>query len=129
MELSFVFMFFGAVAGLAMYLVAADFRAVAKNVSHYDWRLLTIIFLATLIAFWCLPLVVIKDTFSSAVSILWGVHAMSLRPVAYRPDSSYFDYFRGLLEGFALGSFIASAIFAWLIHCLVVMFRQKRRQA
>jgi hypothetical protein len=128
MELSFVFMFFGAVAGLAMYLVAADFRAVAKNVSHYDWRLLTVIFLATSVAFWCLPLVVIKDTFSSAVVILRNVHATSLRPAPYRPDSSYFDYFRGLLEGFALFSFIASVIFAWLIQCLVIMFRQKRRQ-
>jgi hypothetical protein len=81
-----------------------------------------------LIAFWCLPLVVIKDTFSPAVSIVWSAHATSLRPAQYRPDSSYFDYFRRLLEDFALFSSIASAIFAWLIHCLVVMFRQKRRQ-
>ena len=128
MELSFIFMYLGAILGVVMYLLSTDFRAVVKTFPHYDWRLFIVIFLATLIAFWCLPLVVIKDTFSPAVSIVWNVHATSLRPAPYRPDSSYFDYFRRLLEGFALFSSIASAIFAWLIHCIVVMFRRKRQK-
>jgi hypothetical protein len=32
----------------------------------------------------------------------------------------------GLLESFALCSSIASVIVAWLIHCLIAIFRRKR---
>ena len=126
MELSFAIMFLGATFGVAAYLVSADFRAVVRDYRHYDWRILAGVLFALLLASWCLPLVVIKDTLSSAVVILRNVHATSLRPAPYRPDASYFEYFRGLLESFAVYSSIASLILAWLIHCMIAIFRRKR---
>jgi hypothetical protein len=70
MELSFAIMFLGATFGVVAYLVSADFRAVVRDYRHYDWRILAGVLFALLLASWCLPLVVIKDTLSSAVVIL-----------------------------------------------------------
>ena len=126
MELGFAIMFLGATVGVAAYLLSSHFRAVARDYRHYDWRLWVGILLLLLVVCWSLPLVVIKDTFSSAFVVLRDVHATSLRPPPYRPDSSYFDYFRRLLASFALYSSVGAVIFAWLIHCLIGIFRQKR---
>src|SRR5438876_11728595 len=93
MEISFAIMILGAVAGVAAYLLSAHFRSVAKDYHHYRWWLLVGILLLLLFASWVLPLVVIKDTFSPAMTILRDVRATSLRPPPYRPDPSYFDYF------------------------------------
>jgi hypothetical protein len=79
-----------------------------------------------LLASWFLPLVLIKDTLSPAFVILRDVHTTSLRPAPYRPNASYFNYFRRLLESFAVYSSIASLILAWLIHCLIAILRRKR---
>ena len=126
MEISLAITFLWATVGVAAYLLSSRFRAVARDYHHYRWGLLAGVLLLSLLAILCLPLVVIKDTFSSAFVVLRDVHATSLRPPPYRPDSSYFDYFRRLLAGFALYSVIGSAIFAWLTHCFVVLCRQKR---
>jgi hypothetical protein len=125
MEISLAIILLGATVGVAAYLLSSHFRAVAKDYHRYRWRLMAAVLLCLLLASWCLPLVVIKDTFSSALGVLRNVHAASLRPVPYRPDSGYFEYFRRLLGGFALYSAIGSAILAWLIHCFVIC-RQDR---
>ena len=126
MEISLAITFLAAAVGVVAYLLSSHFRAVARDYHRYRWRLLAGVLFLLLLASWCLPLVVIKDTFSSAFVVLRDVHATSLRPPPYRPDSSYFDYFRRLLGGFALYSAIGSAITAWLIHCFVLICRQKR---
>ena len=117
----------GALAVL-VYLLSNDFRATANNYRRYDWRLLIGSLLLLLIACWSLPLILIKDKLSPALRLMFDVHANSLRPAPYRPDSSYFDYFRRLLAQFALFTFITSGILAWLAHCIILLFRQRRRK-
>jgi ABC-type phosphate/phosphonate transport system permease subunit len=120
MEISLAITFLGATVGVAAYLLSSHFRAVARDYRHYRWRLMAAVLVSLLLVSWCLPLVVIKDTFSSAFVVLLDVLATSFRPPAYRPDSTYFDYFRRLLGGFAFYSAVGSAILAWLIHCFVI---------
>ena len=126
MEITQAITFLAAIVGAAAYLLSSHFRAVAKDCHGYHWRVLVFLLLLLVLASWCLPLVVIKDTFSSAFTVVRDVRATSMRPPAYRPDSSYFDYFRRLLGGFALYSVAGSAILAWLIHCFVLIQCQKR---
>ena len=127
MEIALSLVFVGALLAASAYLLSGAFRSVAKDYAHYHWRLLMGSLLVLLIAFWSLPLVVIKDTFSSALAIVRDVHADSLRPAEYRPSSSYFEYFHSSLVRFALFTFIASAIFAWVGHCLTLIFLRRRR--
>jgi hypothetical protein len=129
MEIILSLVFVGALLGLCAYVLSAAFRITAKDYAHYDWRVLVGSLVVLIIAFWSLPLVVIKDTFSPAFAIVRDLHLDSLRPAPYRPNAGYFDYFYQLLARFALFTFIASAIFAWVAHCLILMFRRRRGQA
>jgi hypothetical protein len=128
MEIIVSLVFIAVLLGLSAYLLSAAFRTAAKDYAHYDWRVLMGSLVVLLIAFWSLPLVVIKDTFSPAFVIVLDLHLDSLRPAAYRPGAGYFDYFYRLLTDFALFTSIASAIFAWVAHCLILIFRRRRLQ-
>jgi hypothetical protein len=129
MQLSLGVLILAAMLGISACLFSAAFRAVAKDCRQYNWHLLVRLALAVVVAFWCLPLVVIKDTFSSAIVILWGVYSDYSHPVGARQDSSYFDYFRQLLVRFAIYSVLSSIVLAWWIHCVRITFRQKSHQS
>jgi len=129
MEIILSRVFVGALVGLCTYLVSTAFRVTAKDYAHYDWRVLVGSLVVLPVAFWSLPLVVIKDTYLPAFAIVRDLHLDSLRPAPYRPNAGYFAYFYQLLARFALFTFVASGIFVWVTHCLILMFRRRRGQA
>jgi heme/copper-type cytochrome/quinol oxidase subunit 2 len=89
-----------------------------------DVRLWEWIALAVLAASWYIPVISIKSGpyFSIATALKELVAAV------HQHDDSATQLFRGVFIVFASASVVVAIVFGWLLHCLVVIVRARRRE-
>jgi len=89
-----------------------------------DLRLWNWIALAVLAASWCIPVISIKSGpyFSIATALKELVAAI------HRQDDSATLLFRRVFIVFASASVVVAIVIGWLLHCLVVIVRARRRE-
>jgi heme/copper-type cytochrome/quinol oxidase subunit 2 len=80
--------------------------------------------LAVLAASWCIPVISIKSGpyFSIATALKELVAAV------HRHDDSARQLFRGVFIAFASASAIVAVVLGWLLQCLVVIVRARKRE-
>jgi heme/copper-type cytochrome/quinol oxidase subunit 2 len=88
-----------------------------------DARLWEWIALAVLAASWCIPVISIKSGpyFSIATAFKELVAAL------HQHDDSATQLFRGVFIVFGSTSVVVAIVLGWLLHCLVVMVRARKR--
>jgi len=89
-----------------------------------DVRLWEWIALAVLAASWCIPVISIKSGphFSIATAL------KELIAAVHQHDDSATQLFRGVFIVFASASVVVAIVFGWLLHCLVVIVRARKRE-
>jgi hypothetical protein len=74
---------------------------------------------------WCLPLIGPKDQLYPPIFILYG--SFVDRFFRHVLDTGGFLYFVRMLAGFTLVSFLVTTVVGWILHCMVVIGRTKKR--